>query len=251
MIGVVLMLGSFGAAIMTAILDWKGEQILGERQPMNRSFSLREIRNFSLLFWLYTLAFAILFPVFSSFSNIGQSFYIYRYNLDMFQASGANSLIFGGVLIFSPIFGLLVDSCGYTGYWSIFSVLLFLLATIVLVVSPQYILIPFIGSTVSSLSYTLFTVSLLPLPVYLVQQNQLSTAYGFVRFLTNATLSIITVISGVLIDHYGYFILELFFSVLIYFTLMLLVAAALVEFGEDSGMKVNLSKAKRKQQLSS
>ena len=233
-------------SLIIMALDWRGEKILGKRQSSSSGSSsllnCQKLKNFTPLFWIYVAVYSLFFSSYFTFGANGQSFYIFRYNLDLYQASLANSLIYFANAFVSVLCGVLIGITGYNGYWGMLGSLIFGGANLLLAMSNQYTFVPYLGSFLISVSYATFTVSIIPVPLYLVDKNQLSLSYGMMESSASLIFSLLSALGGVLIDHAGYFALAILYIFISYSSLILLITAAIMEYGEDEH-KVNFRRS--------
>ena len=173
---------------------------------------LNLLKQFSLQFWLTVGINSSYFPVMYSFVGIGQDFFIQKYGLSMKMANLANCLLFGSAIILIPIAGVFISKTGFLLYW--------LLAGLVTTALPPLFIfmfsngesyIPFIAGVFYSLSYTLCGPSFVTVIPLIIDKGYLATAYGIQRSSFNAAYSLITYITGLIIDTLGYFVLQGFF----------------------------------------
>ncbi len=68
-----------------------------------------------------------------------------------------------------------------------------------------------------------------------VPNNQLSSAFGLVQSFQNLGLAIISILTGLIVQNYGYFVLELFFLTL---CLIGLLTASLLYFVDQARGKI-------------
>ena len=102
MVGVLAMILSLICCVIIIILDKRGSKLL-EREPRKiKKISLRNIKDFSISFWLIAIGISIYYPVVFSFTGNGQLFIINKYRLSIIEASVANSLIFAAVIFLIP-----------------------------------------------------------------------------------------------------------------------------------------------------
>ena len=173
---------------------------------------LNILKQFSFKFWLAIAVNASYFPVMYSFVGIGQVFFIQKYGFTMEMANLANCLLFGSAIILIPIAGVFISKTGFHLYW-------LLTALVTTALPPLFIFmfsngesyIPFIAGVFYSLSYTLCGPSFVAVIPLIIDKGYLATAYGIQRSSFNAAYSLITYITGLIIDTLGYFVLQGFF----------------------------------------
>ena len=223
-------------SLILMALDWRGEKILGKREsfPTNtKLLSCADLKNFTPIFWMIAAAYGLFFTSYFLFGVYGQSFYISRYNLNLYQASLANSMIYCANAFMCPLFGIIIGITGYNGYWGMLGLLIFGGANILLAMSNQYTFMPYLGGFLISVAYAAFNVSIIAVPIHIIEKNQLSLSYGIMMSLYSLTFSILSIVAGVLIDHYGYLVLQVLYTFISYVNLILLLTASIMEYGED------------------
>ena len=210
------------------ILDVKRESEAKKNTKRFKRIKLEDIKEFSHSYWIAVAINVTYFPTVYAFVSIGQLFFIQKYGLSLNTANIANSLVFGATIISTPIIGFIVDKTGFNLIWVIVGVLIALATHLTLAASYMLIYVPFIATVLYSLSYTLVGPAFSPVPALLVGKEQLATAYGIFRSNYNLSFSIITIVTGIIVDKLGYFVLELFFSCLtiVAFTLVMLLIAS-------------------------
>ncbi|XP_003390169.2 PREDICTED: major facilitator superfamily domain-containing protein 1-like [Amphimedon queenslandica] len=168
--------------------------------------------HFPPSFWLAVGVYVTYVPTIYSFVGIGQGFFIQKYGLSMQMANLANSLLYGSGVILIPFVGFLMNRTGFHLYW--------LLTALITTTLPPYFIfmfskgesyIPLIAGPFYSLSYTLCGPSFVVLIPLIIDKKYLATAYGIQNSSFNATYSLLTYITGLIIDTVGYFVLQGFF----------------------------------------
>ena len=169
-------------------------------------------KHFPLTFWLTVGVYATYVPTIYSFVGIGQGFFIQKYGLSMEMANLANGLLYGSAIILIPVAGFLMSKTGFHLYW--------LLTALITTTLPPFLIfmfsngesyIPFVAGVFYSLSYTLCGPSFVVLISLVIGKRYLATAYGVQNSSYNASYSLITYFTGLIIDTLGYFVLQCFF----------------------------------------
>lgn len=242
-----LVLALIGTLIVIA-MDLRGERLLDqERKKQKKENQDHCCSIFSVNLWLTVFVIALVFPAIFSFLTIGQGFYMFKYNLPISKASIANSLIFSTTIIGTPIIGVLIDTIGYNGTWAMAGILLATGTHLLLMLSNGLSYLPYISGMMYSIAYTLWYPAIFPLIAVLVNEKQVTTAYGFTFSILSVAYAILAVITGVLVDYNGYMILELCF-VLIHYLVILLMGALLLNDALSKEPKVNISSHEKKRQ---
>ncbi len=215
MIGVLLKMGSLIALGLLIILEYNAGYMNTETNSSIRSTPC-SIRNFITVdFWFVIIAMGIYIPIVFSFSSIGQHYFMQKYNFSIHVASISSSLVFLGVALIIPLFGIVISSVGYKLSWTLFGVVLgFTSHLLYLLTDIKHSTIVFVAGMIYSVSYATFFVTTLSYPGELVGKGQFSTAYGIMKSIQNLFYAIICLISGPLIDYAGFINLLLFYPIL-------------------------------------
>ena len=248
MVGVLAMILSLICCVMIILLDKRGAKLLEREQLQIKKITLRDIKDFSISFWLIAIAITIYYPVVFSFTGIGQLFIINKYRLSIIEASVANSLIFAAVIFLTPLIGILVDIFGYNLAWAQFGVVTGIVCHLMYATSTGESYIPFLIGILYSVSYSFFGIAVYPVPALIVQEHQLVTAYGLAKSSYNLGYTVISIISGVIIDSAGYFFMSIYYLLLLYIVFIILIILwAMEAMSKES--KINISGWKRRDRL--
>ncbi|XP_003387966.1 PREDICTED: major facilitator superfamily domain-containing protein 1-like [Amphimedon queenslandica] len=209
-----LMIIGLAFSLIVFGMDCKREKVI--EQPLKlknlKRTTMNDFKQFSLLFWLTTAINVTYFPVIFSFVGIGQDFFIQKYGLSMEVANLANSLLFGSALILVPIAGILITKTGFHLLWLLSFVLTTALpALLIFMFSNGESYFPFVAGVFYSLSYTFSGPSFTALPAFLIDKENMATAFGILNSSYNAAYSLVTYVTGLIIDTLGYFVLQGFF----------------------------------------
>ncbi|KAK1117674.1 hypothetical protein K0M31_015841 [Melipona bicolor] len=74
------------------------------------------------------------------------------------------------------------------------------------------------------LAYSMLASSLWPLIALVTPEYQLGTAYGIAQAVQNLGLAVVSILAGIIVDHGGYFMLEMFFLGWLWISLITAVA---------------------------
>lgn len=214
--------------IIIAILDKRGAKILHRQSSENVRLKMTDLKDFSASFWLASLPQALFYSVLYSYAANGQFFVVSKFGLGRSMANIANSLIFIAPIVVTPAFGLLLDLCGYNILWGILGGFIAIIAHVLYAGSGQGTFIPYIGGITYSLSYTVLVTAIYPMPVFIVQSHQLATAYSFYNVQYCILFSVISIVAGYLIDHFGFLFLEIYYIILMGFAFCSLVMLLLI-----------------------
>ena len=108
----------------------------------------------------------------------------------------------------SPLSGFLIDLIGYNTLWVSGAIL----GTICSHLLMAFTFInPFVAMSLMGVCYSLLAASLWPMVALIVPKHQLGTAYGLMQSIQNLGLACISLLTGIIVDKAGYFVLEVFF----------------------------------------
>ena len=169
MVGVLAMILSLICCVMILLLDKREAKLLEREQLQTKKITLRDIKDFSISFWLIAIVASIYYPVVFSFTGIGQLFLVNKYRLSIIEASVANSLIFAAVIFLTPLIGILVDIFGYNLAWAQFGVVTGIVCHLMYATSTGESYIPYLIGILYSVSYSFFGIAVWPVPALIVQ----------------------------------------------------------------------------------
>ena len=219
--GVGLMIVAAAVTIIIIFMDIREDTILQREKMKVSMIRCKDIKSFSFPFWLSLAMISIYMPAVFTYTTIGQVFYIQKFGLSSVASGIANSMVFCSTLVISPLVGFLINAVGYHSSWSILGVLTALAAHVTLLVSGQQWFIPYLAGVFYSFSYTVTVPSLYCIPCIFIEPSQTATAYGFIHCAYNLAMSLLAVVTGLLVDYAGYFMLELMFSLILYANLIM------------------------------
>lgn len=237
---------SFIAASALALLDRHRDRTTRANDG-NRQRSSNSRTNLSLIFqlpvqlYLLTLVIVCFYVAVFPFISIGVKFFELRYDMSAKMAGFLDSCVFISSAMLAPIVGAVVDKIGRN--------LTFLSCAIVGTILSHSLMAftfipPVIPMVMFGLSYTVMTAFLWPLIVLIVPQANIGTAYGLTFSIQNLGMALMNMSSGYIIDHYGFFILQILMISLLLYALMFNVF--LIRLNEAKGGILNMSAAQRK-----
>ena len=248
MLGVLAMILSLICCVMIILLDERGAKLLEREQLQIKKITLQDIKDFSISFWLIAVVSSIYYPVIFSFTGIGQLFFVNKYRLSIIEASVANSLIFAAVIFLIPLIGILVDIFGYNLAWAQFGVVTGIVCHLMYATSTGESYIPYLIGILYSVSYSFFSIAVWPIPALIVQEHQLVTAYSFAKSSYSIGYTVISFITGIIIDYAGYFFMSIYYLLLLYIVFIILIILWVMEVMSKES-KINISGWKRRDRL--
>ncbi|CAF0745450.1 unnamed protein product [Didymodactylos carnosus] len=178
------------------------------------------------------------------FIAAAQLFFESKYNLSPQWANACNSLVYFMSAILSPLLGYIVDRTGRNIYWLIGSIMATILAHALLAFVFIHPIVPLV---IMGIAYSILAASLWPMVAFLVPKQLLGTAYGLMQAIQNLGLAVMNIFTGLILDSYGYFLLEIFFIVSL--EIALLAAAFLYIWNSIKGGVLNDSTSVRGKRL--
>ncbi|MBU8921853.1 MAG: MFS transporter [Bacteroidales bacterium] len=170
---------------------------------------LKEVRNFGPSFWLVSLLcvtfYSAMFPFLSHAPRLLQK----QFSMSATQAGWYTAMASGSTMIFTPIFGFLVDKFGKRGTLMMLGSLLLFPAHLLLGLTNIHPAVPFI---ILGISFSLVPAALWPAVPILVKENYLGTAYGMIGWIQNAGLTLFPWLAGIVVDRNGYFPMQIMFA---------------------------------------
>ncbi|XP_043262920.1 major facilitator superfamily domain-containing protein 1-like [Colletes gigas] len=224
-IGIVLFLaattcvGSLICACALGIIDKRAERLLrrGEGQE-HKVVGLSDVKDFKLIFWLITLLCIAYYVAIFPFISLGKVFFERKYAYEPKSANTVNSLVYLISAIASPMLGYVVDKTGKNVLWVFISVLTTMVAHALLAFTYVN---PYMCMTLMGIAYSMLASSLWPLIALITPEYQLGTAYGIAQSVQNLGLAVVTILTGIIVDQGGYFMLEIFFLGWLWISLIL------------------------------
>uniref|UniRef100_A0A1B6KVZ3 Lysosomal dipeptide transporter MFSD1 n=1 Tax=Graphocephala atropunctata TaxID=36148 RepID=A0A1B6KVZ3_9HEMI len=223
------------AAVLLGLLRNKKETSARDN-PNNEVARLTDIKDFNVTFWLICIICVVYYVAIFPLIALGKVFFERKFEMTDSDASWANSILYITSAAFSPISGYLVDKTGRNVFWvsiSIFGTIVGHAMLAFTFVSP-YITMSLIG-----VAYSMLAGSLWPLVAYIIPQYQLGTAYGVAQAIQNLGLGVITMLTGMIVDNWGYFMLELFFLFCLFLALLTAIAIWLYDASHDGLLNMN------------
>ena len=132
-----------------------------------------------------------------SFKKFGTSIVIPRFGMDVDSAKWVITMIPFFTVVFTPLFGALVDRIGKATLWMITGAVLVLVAHLVLAFAPQGV--PFygyLGIAVLGIGYSLVPSAMWPSVPKIVPEKNLGTAYSLIYWIQNMGMLVVPIFVG-------------------------------------------------------
>ncbi|XP_034947217.1 major facilitator superfamily domain-containing protein 1-like isoform X2 [Chelonus insularis] len=248
-IGVVLFLASLTCVFsltccsILGLMDRRTEKLLRRGHGEQREVvKLTDVKYFRGIFWLIALICVAYYVAIFPFIALGKVFFERKYQLSPDAANAVNSLVYSISAGASPVFGFLVDKTGKNVLWVVISILGTVMAHGLLAFSYEN---PYVCMISMGLSYSMLASSLWPLISLVIPEYQLGTAYGTAQSVQNLGLAVVSIVSGMIVDKKGYFMLEMFFLGWLLISLITAVCIWVWDLSETGGF-LNMTPNQRK-----
>ena len=231
-LGVCLCSLSLIFAILLAVVDKRAEKHITFSEDPTEKKNCISLKNFKfpLNIWFIFIVFICIYLVFP-FITLSSAFFQSKYGYSSALSSFTVSIFFITVSLVSALNGLLVDRVGLNIAWII-------LGFILIVFSHSFLAFTFWPPAISAIlmgyGYSIAVTALWPLPTFIIPLSQLGTAFGCSLAALSLGEGLFSIVSGVILDNFGYFSLEIFFILINLFGLfatMLLFTSDLMKGG--------------------
>lgn len=132
-----------------------------------------------------------------SFKKFGTSIVIPRFGMDLDSAKWTITMIPFFTVIFTPLFGAIVDKVGKATHWMITGALLVLIAHLIIAFAPAEI--PFygyLGIAILGVGYSLVPSAMWPSVPKIVPEKTLGTAYSLIYWIQNMGMLLVPIFVG-------------------------------------------------------
>ncbi|XP_025191928.1 major facilitator superfamily domain-containing protein 1-like [Melanaphis sacchari] len=210
---------SLVSALLLAWQDKRAEKLL-HRKALETTEVVRmsDVWYFPKVFWLVTFIIVFYYTSIFPFVALGKVFFEKKYNFSPDSANLINGIIYIISSICAPALGLVIDKTGRNLFW----VFLSILGTLVSHMFLAFTFVnPYIAMFTMGLSYSMLASALWPLIAMVIPEHQMGTAYGIAQSVENLGLAVVALLSGIIVDSDGYYMVELFFCLLLSTALLL------------------------------
>ena len=238
LIGFIFLLSSIIVSITIILLDIRGAAKLNREPFKRRKFDSKDLKDFSLKFWLVMIALAMFYAVLYVFVANGQLFFMSKFGFDTKHANVADFLVFAAPILVNPVIGFLVDKIGFNVIWGLIGTILGMLSHFLFNIVEEQMILPFLIAVLFSIAYSFYGTAIYVVPSFIVQEHQLTTAYGISNTLYCLMFTGISVGCGTIVDYAGYMWAEIYIFLLIYAIFLLLILVTTMDMFTN-GKKVN------------
>ena len=217
MVGSFLCLCSVGFSVIVVLLDKNGSKVTKDIPANEKKYNILEIKKFPVAFWVVSLMCGTFYGVMFATTANGPLFFISRYDYSAVTAGIANSLSYSYIIVITPFIALSIDWLGYNLIWGFIGIALAISSNVLFIASRDSdVFMPFLCAALYSLSFSFFGSAIWVTISFLVPDHLVTTAYGISLSFYSLMVSLIGISSGVLIDMFGYLMLNIFYVILMF-----------------------------------
>lgn len=238
---------SFICACILGLLDMKRSRIKSsEPFKAGNKMKFSDVLKFPLALWLLFIICVTFYCAVSCFISLAKVFFISKFGLSPKSANTANSLVYLVSAFASPVCGFLIDLAGFNVLWVVGAVIGTIGAHLLLTFT---FFSPYYAMSLMGISLSFLATSLWPMIPLIVPRHQLGTAYGLMQSIQNLGLGIVNILSGLIVDDAGYFILEIFFLGSLCISLMAALTLYFLDRFKNGILGISAKKRKQLQKL--
>jgi MFS family permease len=138
-----------------------------------------------------------------SFKKFGTSIIIPRFGLDASTASVMISMIAFAPVIFTPLFGALVDKVGKATTWMILGAVLVFCAHLIIGFAPGVHFYGYAAIVLLGIGYSLVPSAMWPTVPKIIPEKNLGTAYSMIYWIQNMGMLLVPIFVGRIMKNYA------------------------------------------------
>ena len=138
-----------------------------------------------------------------SFKKFGTSIIIPRFGLDASTASVMISMIAFAPVIFTPLFGALVDKVGKATTWMILGAILVFCAHLIIGFAPGVHFYGYAAIVLLGIGYSLVPSAMWPTVPKIIPEKNLGTAYSMIYWIQNMGMLLVPIFVGRIMKNYA------------------------------------------------
>lgn len=184
------------------VFDYKLDKQVKEQSPLldkEEEFHVKDLlklitdRSFIFITALCLTFYAAVFP----FLKFSVDFFQHKYNVSNEIAGEIAFWLPFGTVLFTPLFGAIVDKKGKAATFMIYGSLTLVLVHLLFAFTTlnPYVLVAFLG-----IAFSLVPAAMWPSVAKIVSENKLGTAYGTMASIQNLGMFAIPIIAGIILD---------------------------------------------------
>jgi MFS family permease len=181
------------------IIEDRAEQRYNLGQEETEKVVLADIFRFGVSYWLVVALCVTFYSAIFPFQTFAVKFFIEAHGTTREQGGFLSSLLTLFAMIFTPLFGLLVDKVGKRALFMMFGSLMLVPVYLVMAYTSVPLIVPM---AVMGIAFSLIPAVMWPSVAYLVDQSKLGTAYGLMTMIQNIGLFGFNLLIGWANDHW-------------------------------------------------
>lgn len=180
------------------------EEALRNAEPVKKEDKFKFSDIFKVLgnrhFILISLLCVFFYACIISFRRFATSIIIPRFDIESDIASLMVSLIPFTTMIFTPIFGSLVDIRGKATRWMILGSFLVLISHLIIGFAPGIPVFGYLGIAILGIGYSLVPAAMWPSVPKVIPDKNLGTAYSLIYWIQNMGMLLVPIVVGQIIE---------------------------------------------------
>jgi MFS family permease len=193
-----LALGFAGISVVGALVYFVFESYLERRYEVGNAGEtdkvvFKDIWSFGKSYWLIVALCITFYSGIFPFLTFAYKFFIEAHGLSRERASILISSLTLAAMIFTPLFGLLVDRVGRRSLFMMVGSLLLMPVYLLMAYSTSPLFVPL---AMMGISFSLIPAIMWPSVAYVVEQGKLGTAYGLMTMIQNIGLTAFNLLIG-------------------------------------------------------
>ena len=236
-------------ALCVAYLDKRGAKIIGRKPIAKKNISILSILTFSETFWILISIISFYYAVVICFTANVPLYFMSKYGFSKKAAGIADSFSYIAILFAAPFLAVVIEKVGYNLMWGLIGISFAVSSNVIFIITTSTnTYAPYLAATMYSFSYGFFGSAMWATLGYIVPVHQLTTAYGMLSSLLASTTVISNISAGVIVDHYGYFLLMFMFVITLVVTGLLSILLSIMEVASGNVL-LNVSGKSRMKSL--
>ncbi len=195
--------GMASFCITGAVLYWMLERRAEDRYTLGEGSTDKvvwsDLFRFGVSYWLVVALCITFYSAIFPFQTFAVKFFMEAHGTSREQGGFLSSLLTLFAMIFTPLFGLLVDRVGKRSLFMMYGSLLLVPVYLVMAYSRIPLIVPM---AVMGVAFSLIPAVMWPSVAYIVDQPKLGTAYGLMTMVQNIGLAGFNILIGWANDHW-------------------------------------------------
>lgn len=195
------LLVSFVASLVSVIavltyylLDvWARRRYILHEEQKQEKLVIKEAFKFGSAFWFITLLCVTFYSAMFPFQTFAIKFFQEVHGVSRQTAGFLSSILTLSAMIMTPLFGLLVDKIGHRAKMMILGSLLIIPVYLIMAYTKISLFIPM---SIMGIAFSLIPAVMWPSVAYVVDEDKLGTAYGFMTMIQNIGLFATNILIG-------------------------------------------------------